>query len=330
MSRGHGILQRDLLDCVRVHEGVSTLESIRWVLLEKPGDLPKSWTYALERAVKGLVKRGNLTIETRPLANLQEWVTHYPGKTHRHEIRQLRLDLLPVLVEWIRSDEGPRPLYSADENERFHARGEGGSLAKRLDGKDLGIAFASEWKTLEPQLRQLLAHTDSDALFYLIARGKHLFTQAHIQTRVSFGEMIDRCAKEKVLPPPLLAQLRSLAGRFLPLEKAAALELKSIIYRFITSVIHGHPDLKPEAMEALYKMRPDYLKAVAGFKPPIERKGRGLWIGEPHLGGSYEKGSPLARLIDQTTFQKFKFLRLPEAGAAGAPGHARQPQKRAV
>ena len=35
-------------------------------------------------------------------------------------------------------------------------------------------------------------------------------------------------------------------------------------------------------------------------------------------------------LIDQTTFQKFKFLRLPEAGAAGAPGHARQPQKRAV
>jgi hypothetical protein len=30
-----------------------------------------------------------------------------------------------------------------------------------------------------------------------------------------------------------------------------------------------------------------------------------------NAGGLFEKGSPLAHLIDQTTFQEFKFLRLP-------------------
>jgi hypothetical protein len=318
MSRGNGSLQLAILAHVRGSGGGSTLESIRWAMLKETGNLPKAWTYALERAVRGLSKRGYLTVQVRPLATLQEWVTHYPCKTYRREIRQMRLDLLPVLVEWIRSDEGPRPLYSADENERFYARGEGGSLNKRLRGEDRGVVFSAEWKALEPQLRRLLAQTDSDALFYLIARGKLLFTGAHIQTRASFGEMIDRCAEENVLPVPLEVQLRSLASRFLPPEQAGSLELKSVIYRFITSVIHGHPDLKPEALEALYKKRPDYLKAIAGFKPPEERKVRGFFVGKPQPGGSFEKGSPLARLIDQTTFQKFRFLSLSAAGTAPA------------
>jgi hypothetical protein len=313
VSRGLGSLQRDILATIRNQQGTTTLETLRWVLNDDSGkvnDLSKSWTYGVERAVRGLTKRGVISTEARKLATLEEWVIHYPGKTHRGDIRQLRLDLLPVLAEWIQSEEGPRPLYSADENERFFARGEGGSLSQRINQSDRGILFAKEWRALEPKLRQHLALTDSDSLFYLIARGKHLFTQAPIQTKVSFRELVDRCNSERLLPESIIEELRDLAGRFLPPENAGALELKSVIYRLITSVIHGHPDLKPEAMDVLFKSRPDYLKSVPGFTPPLSKMRPGLWVEDQRWKGAIGKGSLLARLVDQTTFQKFKFLSL--------------------
>lgn len=311
MSRGLGTLQRDILSHVR-EQGVTTLESLRWELgegIDGKGNLRKAWSYGVERATVGLAKRGHLTIESRPLGTLREWTRHYPGKTYRGQIRQCRLELLPVLADWVRSDEGPRPLYSADENERFYARGEGGSLAQRLDAMDRGAAFAPEWRLLEPRLREHYAASGSDSLFYLITRGKQLFAGAQVQTRFSLGELIDRCAKENILPDSALVQLRSIADRFLPPEKAGALELKSFIYRFITSVIHGHPDLKPEALDALYKARSDYLRAIPGFNPPRERKNDRFWLDEMRWLGAVEKRSTLARLIDQTTFQRFRFLR---------------------
>src|SRR5262249_24530176 len=67
------------------------------------------------------------------------------------------------------------------------------------------------------------------------------------------------------------------------------------------------PDLKSEALEAPYKRRPDYLKGIVGYKPPVPLKCGGLFIGDPQLGGSFEKGSPLTRLIDQTIFYKSGF-----------------------
>lgn len=316
MSRGLGSFQRDILK--RIHrQQLTALETLRWQLADEEGtrgNLPKSGAFALERAVASLAKRGLVTVEKRALATVQEWLTLYPGKTHRRDVRQLRIDLLPILADWVRSDEGPGPLFSADENERFFARAEGGPLSARigLRKKDRGVVFASRWRQIEPHLRALLAQSDSDDLFYLIARGKYLFTRAPIETRSSFGQLVDRCAANRVIPEALLADLNALRLDFIPEETVGALELKSVIYRFITSVVHRHPDLKSEALEALYKARPDYLKTVPGFRPPMDRKGRRAILLDPMRGGpSYEKGSVLARLIDQTTFHKFHFLSLP-------------------
>ncbi len=319
MSRGPGSFQRDILD--RIHrQQPTTLETLRWQLADEEGghgNLPKSRAFALERAVANLAKRGLLNVEKRALATVQEWLSHYPGKTHRRAVRQLRVDLLPVLAEWVRSDEGPGPLFSADENERFFARAEGGSLSARIrfGKKDRGLLFASRWRQVEPHLRALLAQSDSDDLFYLIARGKYLFTRAPVETRFSFGQLVDRCAAKQLIPKALLADLNTLRLEFIPPETVGALELKSVIYRFVTSVIHRHPDLKPEALEALYKARSDYLKTVPGFRPPIDQKRRrGILLDPMRSGLGYENGSILARLIDQTTFQKFHFLSLPTEG----------------
>lgn len=161
-------------------------------------------------------------------------------------------------------------------------------------------------------MRALLVQSGSDDLFYPIARGKYLLMRAPVETRSSFGQLVDRCAANQLIPKALLADLNALLLEFIPPETVGALELKSVIYRFVTSVIHRHPGLKPEALEALYKARSDHLTTVPGFRPPINRKGRrGKLLDPIHSRLGFVNGSILARLIDQTTFQKFHFLSLP-------------------
>lgn len=316
MSRGPGSLQREIIKHLRARGGQSTLESIRWELHGQSNagcDLPKATAFAVTRAVRSLasVAQGKrLIIEKRSLANLEEWVAHYPNKTRRNDIRQMRIELLPVLVTWLRSAGGPGPLYTPDDNERFYARREEANIYTRMSQPDRGTPFASEWRALEVKLRPHLARSSSDDLFYLVARGKMVFLRGPIETRASFGDLFKRCADQKLLPPELLAELQSLSERFLSPEQAGALQLKSWLYRCVTSVIMRHPELKPEAIDALYAARPEYLKTLPGYEPQAKKRARGLWIAERRWGNVVARGSLLARLIDQTTFQKLNFVRL--------------------
>lgn len=316
MSRGLGSIQRDILNRVREREP-TTLESLRWEINDEqsPEDnLSKSGTFALERALKNLHKRSLVHIEKRPLATVSEWLNHYPGKTRSRDVRDLRLELLPVLAEWVRSDEGPGALFSSAENERFHARAEGGSLSARIwrPTEDRGLLFANRWRGIEPRLRALLSHSQSDALFYLIARGKNIFTRAPVETTKSFGQLVDHCSDHGLLPQDLLEDLNALRRDFIPPEALGALELKSVIYRFVYPVMHGHPELKPEAIEVLCAEKLEYLMTIPGFKPPGTSSSREFRYSQRSKPGViHEVGSRLKRLIDQTTFHKFHFLSLP-------------------
>ena len=316
MSRGPGEFQLRVLSWLKRTAGATTLESLRWQFAEEDGvagDLPKSAAFALDRAVKSLAERKLVVVEKRKLATIQEWLTHYPGKAYRRDVRQVRLDLLPVLTDWVRSAEGPGPMYSPYENEKFYARGGGDSVFTKRLLQDRGAQLAPRWKTLEPQIRRLVANNSSDNLIFLLAHGKSIFGGAPIETNLSLGQLIERCAGEEILPPELLAELRRLRNDYISPEMVGALELKSVIYRFITPVIHRHPEMKPEALDALYSARPEYLEAQPGFKPPAQPpiNPRGLWIGEQYRwDGCFENRSALSRLIDQTTFQNFHFLSL--------------------
>lgn len=316
MSRGLGDFQLSLLARLRSQGSPTTIESLRWDLADEDGcsgDLPKPRAFALQRAVNSLAERSLLRVERRKLVTIQEWLAHYPGKTYRRDVRRVRIDLLPVLANWVRGQEGPGPLFNADANERFFARAEGADDSLYHRNFDRGAHLASRWKALEPELRKLLAHCASENLFLLIARGKNMFTGTRVETRVSFGELIDLCADEKILPEPIHAELESIRRDFIPPDVIGALKLKSVIYQFITSVIHRHPELKAEALRALYQAKPDYMRALPGYKPPTEPvMGRGLWIPGQTWGGFVEPRSALSRLIDQTTFQSFQFLALPD------------------
>lgn len=100
-------------------------------------------------------------------------------------------------------------------------------------------------------------------------------------------------------------------NQVLPPTKTGFLALKSHLYQCIQPVRVRQPELKADALKALLAAKPDYMRALAGFNPPGPRKkGMIIFPEEERWRGAVRKGTPLARLIDHSAFQKFQFLRL--------------------
>lgn len=314
MSRGPGKLQREIFAFLQQYDGPVTLENLRWELRKNRDspNLTKSWSFAVERAVRNMAspKRGLLTVEKRRLVSLAEWVKHYPDKTLDGTVRQLRLDLLPHLADWLAGKRSPGPKFTPDENERFAFRGRRGGHDSNLS-EEFRHRHSPEWKTLEPHIWQELRAAPNDTLFHLLVRGRQLFTSSRVQTALSFRDILKQCADEKLLPHAVLAQFQSFADRVFPPTKAGFLALKSLLYQSIQPVRIRQPELKADALKALVRAKPDYMKTVAGFNPPPPRtKGMFILPEDQRWQNAVAKGTPLARLVDHSAFQQFGFLRI--------------------
>ena len=257
-------------------------------------------------------KHAKITIEKRRLTSLAEWVSHYPAKTLDGKVRRLRLDLLPVLAEWLTGNDGPGPRFNALENERFAFGGahQMGSFGAYVAATARQHRFGAEWSAIESQIWERLDGPKSTVLFYLLVRGKGLFTDAPIDARESLQSLVAACAEQKLLPEPTLDQLRSLLDRALPRTRTEFLALKSYMYQCIQPVRIRQPEMKHEALEALIKAKPDYMSAVPGFSPPPPRTDQTTLPEEERWRGAVAKGSALSRLVDHSAFQEFQFLHL--------------------
>lgn len=290
------------------------MESVRWELYERSNstDLPKPWSSAVNRAVNSLASASQghrLIIEKRKLVTLEEWVRHYPGKTHYKSVRQLRLDLLPTLAKWVARSDGPGPRFDAEENERFVLHGEKKGYQGHAAAEIRRAEFGAQWNALEAQLWPHLGSDRAEDVLYLLVRGRQLFTQSPVSAKFSFDQLAERCVQQNLLPGPLLVQLRSLADRFLPPEKVGFLAVKSHVYQCIMPVRIRQPDLKPDALKALLAAKPAYMKSIPGFTAPDTQTKGFIFPEEQRWGNAVADNSPLARLIDNSSFQKFSFLR---------------------
>ena len=153
MSRGPGSQQEGILRALE-DGGAWTSEALRWFLffnsnsrdLSPDGKLPNSWNTSFGRAVQRLNEKDRISIHSRPLETFQECAAHYPGKTLRSDARNLRMELLPVLHNWIGERGGLRPKYGIEANERYHLH----SLPK-----DTIQPLTREWRALEERLRPI-------------------------------------------------------------------------------------------------------------------------------------------------------------------------------
>src|SRR5690606_4424817 len=140
---------------------------------------------------------------------LSEWVAHYPNKSLRAYVRDLRLELLPVLEKWVQTDS--RPMYSENENEQYFVKGGRHRRTKPIRQK---------WTDCERELVALLAAGPQDDIFFLIAKGKALFTGARIVMPSSFRELLAICEGKKVVPEKLSKTLNDLIEEFYPQSAA--------------------------------------------------------------------------------------------------------------
>ena len=163
---------------------------------------------------------------------------------------------------------------------------------------------------LESELWPHLTGKEAEDVLSLLVRGRQLFTTSKLSAKVSFRQLIESCDRRKLLPRPTLLKLTSLADRFLPPGKGGFLALKSYIYQCIMPVQIRQPDLKPDALKELLRAKPTYMKTIPGFTPPLPRS-RGFTFPErDRWRNAVAKSSPLAHLIDHSSFQKFSFLRV--------------------
>lgn len=306
MSRGLGQLQQRILaEVERTRNKPTTFETLRWAIWdgEAPSDgkLPQRLNTSVDRGVKSLVQRGHLIADSRPLADLDEWVTHYPGKTLNIQIRELRKEFLPHIAAWLGSGDGPRAKFSKAENEEFAARK---LTPDQMEG------FRSLWANLEPSLRQCYGNTGTEHLFLLLVRGKQLFTRwSGVSTSISLGELVMRCSTEQDVSEQLRRQLHALMNKFLPGTSARTLEFKSYIRAVAKHVpTSGHCALSEDAEDELYKRCGERLSQLPGFKcPPVSEK-RDIFLQfetQPHR----PRHSPLLKkILDHSVFQDFRFL----------------------
>lgn len=317
MSRGPGLLQRAILNCIETSPTPLTFETLRWMLWDsrlgssdgqsdvatpRPSvrpQLPAKWNTSLRRAVLELANRlgARIVVQDRRLATLAEMVTHFPNKTLSGAIRSLRLSLLPPLIEWIQRD-GPAPRYTPADNELFHLTKLPAVEVRRLQ---------AQWARLEPSLTNLLPSLDASArkpLLLLVAKGYSLFDTADMKLRRSFAELAKACLDANILPPDLRAQVVAIDKAILPSDEAGFLRLKSFVHSVADVPHYRRCCLKKEVIEHLDAVRPDIVRSLPGYvaAPEPSQGRRYIAMRDP------KHSEKLHLLINQTVFQNFRFI----------------------
>jgi len=288
---------------------MTTLEALRWDMAPQlragAAKLPNSWNTSFSRAIESLEKRGFLQVVDRPLANLEEWKVHYPGKTLNVEARRLRTDLIPALIDWINDPEGPPPRYSKAENEHF---------ALKQFNKEHLATMTARWIGMKPDLLTELGRSHSSDLFVLITRGTQVFESSReVSSRRPFRSLADDCLSKNLLPSSVVAEMKTLITELLTTEEAGALNFKSYMHSLTKGVpSRGHCELSLEAKEELYKRMPGYMAKLPGFKPPPSKKTIAFVLGR----GWATHGPILKKVLDQSVFHTFRFLNIPPASSS--------------
>jgi hypothetical protein len=314
MSRGLGVLQREIQNYLDSNPAQTTYETLRWALFERlrqnadnspprlsNGRLPSSWNTSLKRALDALVERDDrrLTVERRRLESFDECVTHYPGKSLIAGTRKLRIALLPGLASMIEKD-GQTPRYSLAENESYYL----------LNHHRENIAgLSEEWKALEPALVEQLPRLAGEQqlqLFLLIARGKSLFESKNLTCRLSIGQCVEPLVERASLPPMIMKRLTAFSASLLPPAQAGSLNLKSYVRRFADIPRTGsNYCLWPRVVDDLEEMCPETVTKLPGYKKTPKRSS--FMLLESHTRSIH--GPEIHKLFDKTVFGNFFFIR---------------------
>lgn len=331
MSKGFGARQRAIL--ARLGDEPTTSCRLRWELAEAEperafeGRAAKGWlrdgrirgafNSSHARALNRLEAEGAIRVTPRKLQSLDELIAHFPFKTLRLDLHDLRLRLLPLLQK-VKLDplmKGYRD-YSEPERERHLIE------QLRQDESPELRRLVRSWPELEQRLLSHMAKLDDSKArrhwVQLLAKCEEfLRPKRHIRCSTSLGVLIARC-EEQGGPDPdgLLAAVRAGYDACLPREQRDHTALKNQLYRYVHLGDRESVTLHKEVAYELMRLEPQLIAELEGHQPGETRNASPLvpaWFvrdpkqppGVPYV----ESFSPdLDRLIDRHCLDVFKFV----------------------
>lgn len=258
MSRGPGVLQRGILRLAATTPDPKTANDICWRLaqetgrLDAEGSLDPRYYKAFRRALGDI--GDPLTFSHRPLKDISEILVHYPNRTLSGPVRQIRIHLLPILLD----------------GEQYQ-----NASARELATRDrLGLPSnqtTKDWQRLEAELVEHMAHDSVliPAVGNLIARGRQLFSSnsgaSHAQ---SFSVILDTADNIAQRPccRACLAKIRRFLERSLPESERLREDLKSQLRAFTVMSRDSRPRLREEAKAKLLDARSDIVTKLPGYR----------------------------------------------------------------
>lgn len=297
MSRGLGSLQR--LIVATLTDAPVTSTDLCWQLAGG-SRLTSAFYGAFFRALRGLEDRELVLVTRRKLKNLREFEQHYPNKTRLHELRDLRRQLLPILVHQLEQTGERR--FSSTNVERHAVR-----LTQDAPG---GERLTEAWKALEPDAYDAIGQLSNtnrqacDLAMRVLFKCRLLFDRRRMRfSEIEIGTALTDLLYRAELVPEASAltmftrRVQEMLDEFVDLKAVHDhADLKSRLYVYAALGKDQSPGLKPEAKALLLKHLPAVVTSLPGHVPG------------PKLHDT--TFSPLLdRLIDRHAFAQYEFLR---------------------
>lgn len=243
----------------------------------------------------------------RRLTTIDELIAFYPYKSRDVQVKEIRLQLLPVAKAYLAWRQVRK--YSPADNERHVYRG----LAE-----DRRAGAEAHWQALEPFLFEALAVPHPavrDIVFDLMVRGRQLFLHQPVRHAAPLTLLVDRviAATGERLPATAMSELRALAALFPPPD-LARLKLKSDLYE-IAQLGRAHGQhVKDEFIAYLLREAPDIMRAMPGFRAAGSER-----FGKRRVPTRDEASPLIHKLLRRDAGALFVFLTLRRDSAHAAP-----------
>lgn len=270
MSRGPGKLQSTILDAVEAKGSIS-FGQLCWHLAEEDGhrisdegELSQTFYTSCHRAVNRLVDEGRLPRNRRKLRSIAELAMHYPYKTRRKTMRDLRLRLLPHLKDYL--DETQKRQFGSAEVERFFLSQQSAAVMREV---------GQRWQSLEELLCKLLGEVPSErreVVLDLIVKGRASLLDSNGATHPSdLGSLIKRAlfaSGQSEAEHSVYTKIKELYATCFPLDKRRLMNLKDQLYVVadLSQRGNGKPYLKENFKQELLRRDGLYLEVLPGHR----------------------------------------------------------------
>lgn len=315
MSLGPGKLQTTILENLQIKP--ISLNILLWKLAKKErkidlnnshsgiiefGNINKAFHNNFLRAINSLKDNKRILVNAEKISTLEDLIKYYPYKTLSLEIKNLRMKLLPEIVNFIQNQRTfPFTNIEVEEN----------SLT-RLKTSDIDAykTLISNWLEIEDELKLVILSSRSFSyeLIDIFNKGRALFHPfSKISVNDTLGNLIKSIENSSSVNKNIFTKLYQFYERYFINGKLEVNVFKNLMYSAVSvGKSHGSSNVTPALKKYLYEKERDLISSLPDHvTPPARNESRWFQMGDD----TEIKFSPLLdKIIDRHLFKDFKFL----------------------